>query len=231
MKNPWLTDFLALFYPNYCYACGRKLSKNRSCICPECELHLPRTDYHRYSPNPMEQLFWGRVPVEAAAAYLYFKKGGSVQSLVHALKYKDRPEIGRYFGRLLGELLRVHAVFNQAEALVPVPLHPRKQRLRGYNQSEEIAGGMREAMGIPVWTHVLVRQTTTDTQTKRSVYQRWENVHSAFAVPVPSALEGRHVILVDDVVTTGSTMEAAAQSLVAVPGVRVSMAALAMDVL
>ncbi|MBO4281574.1 MAG: ComF family protein [Bacteroidales bacterium] len=231
MKNRWLADFLSLFYPNYCYACGRKMPKSSRCICPECELHLPRTDYPFRSPNPMEQLFWGRVQVEAAAAYLHFRKGGSVQSIVHALKYGDRPEIGRYFGRLLGEALCAHAVFSQAEALVPIPLHPKKQRVRGYNQSEEIAEGMREAMGLPVWSRVLLRTVATDTQTKRSVYQRWENVQTVFRVASPSEVEGRHLILVDDVVTTGATLEAAAQTLKSVPGVRVSMAALAVDTL
>ena len=183
-----------------------------------------------WSPNPTERLFWGRVPVVAAAALFKFKKGGGVQSLVHHLKYKDRPDIGRYFGRLLGEELKWNANYATVDALVPIPLHPKKRRLRGYNQSEEIAAGISQALDIPVWPEVLVRQVATSTQTKRSAFQRWENVRTVFAVPDPARIAGKHLLIVDDVITTGSTMEAAAQKLLEAPGVTVSMAALAVDV-
>ena len=228
---PWFRDFAALFYPDYCPACGAVLVRNERCICSHCALHLPRTGDSRLSPNPTERLFWGRVPVAAAAALFKFKKGGGVQSLVHHLKYTERPDIGRYFGRMLGEELRQHPLFRQADALVPIPLHPKKRRLRGYNQSEEIAVGIALAMGKPVWPEVLVRQVATATQTKRSAFQRWENVRTVFAVPDPARIAGRHLLLVDDVITTGSTMEAAALKLLEAPGVTVSMAALAVDVL
>ena len=227
---PWIRDFLSLFYPDYCPACGAVLVRNERCICSHCALHLPRTGDSLWSPNPTERLFWGRVPVVAAAALFKFKKGGGVQSLVHHLKYKDRPDIGRYFGRLLGEELKWNANYATVDALVPIPLHPKKRRLRGYNQSEEIAAGISQALDIPVWPEVLVRQVATSTQTKRSAFQRWENVRTVFAVPDPARIAGNHLLIVDDVITTGSTMEAAAQKLLEAPGVTVSMAALAVDV-
>ena len=233
MKHPpllWIKDFLSLFYPEYCCACGRRLVRNECCICTECDLHLPRTDYHLRSPNPMEMRFWGRVPLAAATALFYFRKGGGVQSLIHQLKYGNRPDIGRYFGRMLGEELLQNSQFLTVDALVPIPLHPKKLRLRGYNQSEEIAAGIAMALERPVWPDVLVRQVATSTQTKRSALQRWENVRTVFAVPDPARIAGKHLLLVDDVITTGSTMEAAANKLLEAPNVIVSLAALAVDV-
>ena len=227
----WGKDFASLFYPDYCFACGRKMLGNETMVCSECSLHLPRTDFHTYSPNPMEKLFWGRVSIEAATAYFQFKKGGGVQSLVHHLKYRDHPEIGVYFGRLLGYNLCENEILASVDAIVPIPLHPKKQRRRGYNQSEAIADGIAESLHRPVWNRVLARKVFTATQTKRSTFQRWENVSEIFEVTDAVRIAGRHLLLVDDVVTTGSTLEAAAQALVKVEGVRVSLAALAMDVI
>lgn len=227
----WGKDFASLFYPKYCFACGRKMAGNEVMVCSECSLHLPCTDYHTYSPNPMEKLFFGRVPVEAATAYFHFKKGGGVQSLVHNLKYREHPEIGRYFGRLLGYHLAEHEILSSVDAIVPVPLHPKKQRKRGYNQSEAIAVGISDSLQKPVWNQVLARKVFTDTQTKRSTFQRWENVSEIFAVTETERIGGCHLLLVDDVVTTGATLEAAAQVLKKVEGVRVSLAALAMDMI
>lgn len=226
----WIGDFLSLFYPDYCPACGAVLMRNERCVCTNCSIHLPRTEDSLFSPNPTERLFWGRVPVVAAAALFKFKKGGGVQSLIHHLKYKNRPDIGRYFGRMLGEELRQNPQFLTVDALVPIPLHPKKRRLRGYNQSEEIAAGIAMALERPVWPDVLVRQVATSTQTKRSALQRWENVRTVFAVPDPARIAGKHLLLVDDVITTGSTMEAAANKLLEAPNVIVSLAALAVDV-
>ena len=179
--------------------------RNERCVCTNCSIHLPRTEDSLFSPNPTERLFWGRVPVVAAAALFKFKKGGGVQSLIHHLKYKNRPDIGRYFGRMLGEELRQNPQFLTVDAIVPIPLHPKKRRLRGYNQSEEIAAGIAMALERPVWPDVLVRQVATSTQTKRSAFQRWENVRTVFAVPDPARIAGKHLLLVDDVITTGST--------------------------
>ena len=227
----WGKDFASLFYPDYCFACGRKLLRNEVMICSECSLHLPRTDFHTFSPNPMEKLFWGRVPIEAATAYFQFRKGGGVQSIVHNLKYRNHPEIGIYFGRQLGYNLAENEIFSSVDAIIPIPLHPKKQRKRGYNQSDVLADGIAESLHRPVWKHVLERQVFTSTQTKRTAFQRWENVSEIFKVGSPGQIAGCHLLLVDDVVTTGSTLEAAARTLETVEGVRVSLAALAMDVI
>ncbi len=231
LKSEWFGDFLALFYPKYCYACGKKMVNQEILLCTECELHLPLTDFHTYTPNPMEKMFWGRVEVEAAASYFYFRKGSGVQSLIHHLKYKGKREIGVFFGHRLGLNLSEHPVFSTADAIVPVPLHPKRQRERGYNQSEAVAEGMAEVLHLPVVSDALVRSRATSTQTRRGVYQRWENVSGIFEIRDAASLQGRHLILVDDVTTTGATMEAAARCLQSLPGVKVSLASLAFDML
>ena len=227
---PWIRDFFSLFYPDYCIACGARTVSSERFLCSSCELHLPRTGDAFVSPNPTERLFWGRLPVTAAAAYFQFRKGGGVQLLVHQLKYKDRPDIGRHFGRIFGEELKQNPIFSTVDALVPIPLHPKRLRQRGYNQSREIAEGIAASLQKPVRPDILIRRTATQTQTKRSSFQRWENVSSVFSVADSARLEGLHLLLVDDVITTGSTMEAAASALLEVPGVRVGLAALAVDV-
>ena len=199
-------------------------------MCSYCSTHLPYTDFYTYSPNPMEMLFWGRAEIAAATALLYFRKGGGVQELVHQLKYKGQCEIGVHFGRELGITLAENPVLASVDALLPIPLHPGRQRKRGYNQSEAIAEGVAAVLHKPVVTSVLVRQVNNATQTRKGLSERWENVRSIFRLADETALSGKHVLLVDDVVTTGSTIEAAATVLSRVTGVRLSVATLAYDV-
>lgn len=220
-------DLFALFFPNLCQGCGQPLIRGEDVICNLCHFHLPKTYFHNDPDNILNKVFWGRTTLESAAAYLYFSKGSQVQHLLHLLKYKGKQEIGYRLGVWYGIELRQAGVFRDADLIVPVPLHPSKLRRRGYNQSQAFAEGLVSVMKAKLETGCLYRKADTKTQTKRSRYSRWENVGGIFAVKHPEKLQGRHILLADDVVTTGATLEACAQALLEVPGVKVSVATIA----
>jgi ComF family protein len=220
-------DFFGLVFPEVCAACGSPLVLNENMICTSCLLHLPRTHFSKERDNPVSQVFWGKLDVYSATSLFLFKKGSGVQHLLHQLKYKGNREIGIYLGTILGDELQESELFNGVEAVVPVPLHPRKQRKRGYNQSEVIAQGICRSMTATMDTKTLVRIHYSDTQTKKSRYKRWENVKDIFSITAGTDLEGRHVLLVDDVLTTGSTMEACAAALLTIPKLTLSVACIA----
>lgn len=175
----------------------------------------------------MEQVFWGRVPLASATAFLRFDSKGSVQHMLHVLKYKNDLAVGQELGERFGRELARSQRFATVEALIAVPLHPRKEHARGFNQSRVIADGIRESWPIGEAHHALQRVVDTPSQTKRGRPQRWQNVAEAFTVADPKAVAGRHLLLVDDVVTTGATLEACARVLLEIPGIRVSICALA----
>ena len=218
--------FVDLFFPRICQVCGEKLYQQEEIICSKCIYDLPRTNFHLETKNQLETMFWGRFPVEKATALLYFKKGSSYRKLIHQLKYKKKPEIGIYLGRLLAEDLGNWAA--GIDYIVPVPLHPKKKKIRGYNQSEMIANGLSEILKIPVDTQTLIRATFTQTQTRKARYERWENVKSVFAISDEETFQGKHILLVDDVITTGATLEGSAQALLGVRDLKVSIAAIGM---
>jgi ComF family protein len=174
----------------------------------------------------LDKVFWGRANLEHTAALYYFSKKGKVQHLIHQLKYKDRQDVGVYAGKLLGRDLKKDGI-DGFTRIVPVPLHPRKQRKRGYNQSEQFAIGLSEALGIPVDTQSFIRTVSSGTQTRKSRFARYENVREIFRVVSPESLKNQHILLVDDVITTGATLESCANMLLAVPGVKVSVASIA----
>jgi ComF family protein len=221
------SDFLSLIFPRLCEACGRSLYKEEACICLYCTHHLPRTGFHLEEDNPVARIFWGRVPLHAAASCFNYHKGGKVQRLVHALKYKGRREVGQALGKLYGVELAQASQFKTAEIIIPVPLHPSRLRSRGYNQSEEFGAGLGESMSIVMEPDLLYRKWSSSTQTKKGRYHRWKNVDGLFQVSDPARLENKHILLIDDVVTTGATLEACAQALLEVPGTRISVAAIA----
>lgn len=224
----WLIDdFFSLLFPRICSACGNSLWKNEETICLSCDYHLPRTNFQLSLENPVSRLFWGRVKLESAAAYLYFNKGNKVQRLIHQLKYKGRRDIGICLGRQYGIYLRHAPLFKDIQLIVPLPLHMKKLMQRGYNQSEQFAIGLGETMGIPVLSHVINRRKETETQTKKSRFRRWQNVAEVFEVTDPGPLKMKHILLVDDVITTGATLESCIHSLSSVNGIRISVAAIA----
>lgn len=227
MKNLWFKDFLSLFFPNLCLACRQNQASAENILCLSCQQHLPFTDFHRMPENEFTDRFWGRIPLEAGAALLYFTKESKVQNLIHLLKYGDRPNVGIQLGKLYGAILKAYFPFKEIELIVPVPLHPQKQRSRGYNQSTQFAIGLSESMNIPYLEDALKRTIQTSTQTRKSRLERFENVLLAFQVHQANAISGKHILLVDDVLTTGATMEACAAKLLELPEVKVSMATIA----
>ena len=172
-------------------------------------------------------MFWGRVPLITGAAYYQFKKQSKVQNLLHQLKYKGQKQVGIKTGSLYGTELKQEKIYQDMSVIIPVPLHPNRERKRGYNQSEMFAMGLSQTMEIPYFSDVLVRTTASETQTKKSKFKRWENVKSIFEIQNEAVIRNKHILLVDDVITTGATIEACAQMLIEVPGVKVSVAAIA----
>ena len=206
-------DFINLLYPQPCLACGTILTTTEDSICTSCIINLPKTNYHLHNENPLNKIFWGRVSIEMVAAYYFFNKGNKVQNLLHQLKYKGAKNVGEKIGLLYGYELLESNNFKDVDFIVPVPLHPKKLKKRGYNQSESFANGLSQSLNKEVVTNLLLRTVNSETQTKKSRFNRWENVATIFTISNASAIDGKHVLLVDDVITTGATIEGCAQLL------------------
>ena len=208
------------------HAYDRLLNDNEAVICVFCNYDMPRTNFHKDPENPVAQLFWGRVQVEHASSFFYFNKGSGYQKLIHSLKYKGMVDIGIELGKMFGAELKGTG-FESVDFLVPVPLHKKKQRKRGYNQSEMIAQGMALSLGKELFTDFLTRMEFTETQTRKSRYDRFVNVSKSFSVLNRENCTGYHILLVDDVVTTGSTLEGCVEELIKNGASKVSIATLA----
>ncbi|RZL15430.1 MAG: ComF family protein [Pedobacter sp.] len=225
--NRLAADVVALLFPELCNACGTHLYYGEKEICIKCLRDLPFTDFHLYADNPVAKQLWGRLPNTNAMAMLYFRKGTKVQNLMHSLKYKDKTEVGVKLGNLLGEKLKNSSDYKDIDLIIPVPLHLSKERLRGYNQSKTIADGIAEALTVEVSSTHLLRIKSTETQTKKARYTRFENMQSVFTVKHAAELENLHILLVDDVITTGATLEACGNALLNVGIKKLSIAAVA----
>ena len=225
--SQWADDLLWLVYPQLCAACERPLNASDECICTFCRFHLPRTSFHLEADNPVARHFWGKVKIEAAASFLNFTKGEKVQHLIHQLKYKNRKDVGVFAGGLYGYDLKKSKIFSDADLIIPVPLHPDKERKRGYNQSACFAEGLSNTLNVPCNTNALIRNAMTETQTRKHRFERFENVNRVFSVQHPEEISGKHILLADDVITTGSTLVACAEALLQFPGTRVSIATMA----
>lgn len=177
--------------------------------------------------NPVINQFYGKINFNSAASFYYFSKGGNVQRLVHNLKYKGHKEIGLFLGRYYGTKLRESSLFTDVRHIIPIPLHPSRLKERGYNQAEYFARGLAESLSAEVHTQVLLRNFASETQTHKSRFNRWENVKDIFQLNTIGNLEGEHILLVDDVITTGSTLEAAGHVLFGIPDIRISVCSLA----
>jgi ComF family protein len=215
-----------LFYPHVCTGCGSDILPKENQLCARCINNLPATGFASHPHNPVEEIFWGRIKLAAAHSEFYFDKEALIQHLVHQLKYKNNQSIGMYLGEMMAKTLQSSKRFEHIDALVPLPLFPEKERKRGYNQAAIICNGMSQVMNIPVLKDKLQRQRYTETQTKKHRAERWENVEGSFIVHDTAALKGKHLLLVDDVVTTGATLEAAGMVLLKVPDVTLSIATL-----
>jgi len=226
-----LDDFLSLLFPRICYGCGNHLMRNEDVICVECRVVIPQTGYHSIPGNPVEQLFWGRCMISKAAAFSFYNRGSRIRKLIHALKYKGIKEIGTELGSIYGSSLKSSGFLDGIDRIIPVPLHTSKERSRGFNQSRIISEGIASVTGIRVLNDALVRPVRTQTQTRRSRYERWTNVEGIFKVSAAESLTGKHILLVDDVITTGSTIEACVNELLKIDGVSVSVVSLAYAVM
>jgi ComF family protein len=201
-------DLLHLLFPERCNGCGQSLVRGEKVICLCCLRDLPYTDYHLHHENKAAKQFWGRLPCHMVVAMLFFKKGSRVQTLIHRLKYKGQTAIGYHLGQLLGQRLKQNMKHSSIDLLIPVPLHKRRERLRGYNQAEYIASGIGSVLQIPVLSGLLIKPFATASQTRKGRFSRYENLKSVFEVRDASKLENKHILLVDDVITTGATLEA-----------------------
>ncbi len=223
----WAEDLFGLFIPRRCAGCDDTLMRFEEVLCTGCITELPFTRFHEDPRNRVEQLFMGKVELEAASALLHFAAGGMVQRILHRVKYAHDLEAGQLLGGLMARDLAGSARFATVDALLAVPLHAAKERKRGYNQSQLLVDGIREEWGRDNPKHALRRAERTTTQTRKGRMDRWRNVKDAFVVADPAALQGRHVLLIDDVVTTGATIEACALAMSELPGTRVSVFAAA----
>ncbi len=206
-------SFTQLFFPQVCQGCGSDLVSNDQVLCLHCIHQLPYTNFHLRAGNPVEKIFWGRLMVRHAAGIFYLTKDSMLEKLLYQLKYRGKKEVGAYCGRLMGQSLQ-HSLFANADALVPLPLFPKKERARGYNQSAILCEGLAAVMNKPVWKDVIQRMSTTETQTHKNRIERWENMQGRFSVTDAAKVKGMHVLLVDDVITTGATLEACGTELV-----------------
>jgi len=224
----YFSDLFELFYPDICLACSGKLLKGENLICFKCQSELPKSDHWVDPENAMAKRFWGRVDLQGAAALFQFQKGEHVQHLLHQLKYRGRQDVGEYLGQMLGRmLLQPHNVIKHIDLIVPVPLHWKKQRKRGYNQCDPIAKGISATINIPWTDSALERVHENISQTKRNRFDRWANVAEIFAVKDAEQLRGKHILLVDDVMTTGATAEACLQTILTVENTKVSFVSVA----
>ena len=220
----WITRFLDFISPRACVVCGHRLAPSERSLCAVCLFHLPRTNFHlKPLDNPMAQLFWKLTTVQKAAALFYYQPHSETAQLVYRLKYNNRPDIGEDMGRVMAKEMQLSDFFSDIDVLLPVPLSRKRLRQRGYNQSEQLAVGISDVTHLPIVTKALRRKDFHQSQTTLNRWQRQENVADTFQLKDANQLQGKHVLLVDDICTTGATLIACAHALQDVEGIRISV--------
>lgn len=226
--KPWIPSLLQpllhLLYPHYCEGCHTDLLLRESLLCARCELSLPTTGFWEATNNPVEKIFRGRLLVEAGAAAYFFTQDSLMQHLITLLKYKNNPAVGRWLGKKMGYALLDATRFSTIDCIIPLPLHPKKEFIRGYNQAQMIAEGLAEILQKPVLQQAMIRNQFTRTQTHQNRNSRWDNMQGVFSLQHPEWLVNKHCLLVDDVITTGATLVACGNELISVSGCRISIA-------
>lgn len=225
MKIPILNSLLDLVFPKLCVCCGGVLMEGEENICLTCLYTLPRVVEKDYTDNKVMEIFLGRVRLEKAMSWCHFDKETKVQNILHHIKYKGKSKFASQIGEIMArEMLDF---FADIDAIVPVPLHPKKEKMRGYNQSEEIARGVQEVVGLPIFSQLIERTRFSETQTHKNKEERWKNAVDLFKLSPNDGFEGKHILLVDDVLTTGSTAIACLKCLEQIPNVKLSFLSLA----
>ncbi len=219
-------SLINLIYPATCSVCGEMLQTSENEICLSCRYFIPKTNFHKQKDNPIEQIFWGRTNIEKATSYFRYTKGSRYSRLIHLLKYQGRYEIGEELGYSFAKELKKDSFLDDIDLLIPVPLHKKKFKIRGYNQSEQIAIGMAKSSGIEIDCNSLKRNVFTKTQTKKSRTDRWDNVENVFELISTENVQNKHILLIDDVVTTGATLEACCNAITEKTNAKISIASL-----
>lgn len=226
MQKTW-SNILNLFYPRLCLICEKPLVDEEQELCLHCLCELPRLNYRQQPDSPLLKLYAGIPQMQNATGFLQYEKSGYVQSLVHSFKYHNNKKLAKYLGRIASLDLQTTDFFNRTDLLIPVPLHPKRERMRGYNQSAWIAQGIASVYNKPIISNVLFRKTKSTTQTNKSRYERHMNVEKIFSLHNDiEALEHKHILLIDDVITTGATSLACIEALTVVPNIKISVFAL-----
>ncbi len=218
---PWKA-WLDWLLPCYCSSCQQRSVTPEKPLCFQCLSELTATQYSASDQGRLEKIFWGRIHLESARALYPLKPQSVLQHTLHQLKYQHRPRIGYYLGEIAGRSLMRTEQLRGISALIPLPLHPSKKRKRGYNQAERICAGLAAVSGIPVWENLVIRTQFTETQTRKDRGERWDNMSGKFSLIDPEQAIGQHLLLVDDVITTGATLEACGQTLLQIPQTRLS---------
>ena len=221
----WISDLIDLIFPRHCCVCGETLSRQEHDICLNCLYTLHKIEPHH--KKEIEQIFWGKIDIERAASFMYYRKGSPYNALMHKLKYKDAPEVGTRLAEMAAKELMDSGFFDGITRIVPLPLSKKKLRKRGYNQSEYIAMGLSNITGISVDNSLVKRDIANETQTHKNRDERWENVKDIFSVNGNVSLENEHILLVDDILTTGATICSCAATLQKECGCKISIFTLA----
>jgi ComF family protein len=219
-------SLLHLAFPHVCEGCGTDNLQPEHLLCLRCTSSLPSTNFHLHSHNPIEKIFLGRIPLTCATAQYYFTKESLMQHLMHQFKYKGNKEVGIFLGKLMGWAMAESDRFTNVDVLIPLPLHKSKEHKRGYNQAAVLCEGVSSVLNKPVWKDVVIRPEQTETQTKKRRIERWQNMEGKFELVNSFAIENKHVLLIDDVVTTGATLEACGSELLKAKNVQLSVATL-----
>lgn len=220
-------SLINLFFPKVCYACNFLLSDNEKYVCTSCRHKLPVTNFHFNNDDTVKRVFYGRVPIENATALLRFEKKGLTQTLIHNLKYKGFEDIGLFLGNWLGSELKQTNAYSNIDLVIPVPLHKKKLRKRGYNQVTIFAKQIAKHLDAEYVEDVLVKTTNTSSQVNKSRISRWFNNQEIFGAMNTHKLNNKHILLVDDIITTGATLEACSEILQKNNGVKISIATMA----